>query len=279
MTNMDSEDDCYINMPEKAIESAESNPDSNELETFRQKWKSEVAAKTKKVKKITGAPPKPSQLAVAKQPDAKNYFLQGIECERSGKLDLAIRAYRMAFQLDPEIEQRMGMMLELENSISDEEPEHHASSSNALMEKFSELSLSSNNDKDSNVVSISKKPTIMHLPSELICLIFRWVASSHLDMKSVESLSETCRKFYVHARDQTIWKAACERIWGLHASRKGYANWRRMYIERPHVHLDGVYISKVTYFRQGDPTVMSANYEPFQCVEYFRYGTLLIIII
>ena len=270
--NINEDNDCSIAVPVEDAEIVYAHPESSELETFRQKWKSEVASKNKKTKKADVKPQRTQKQAHEKHSDAKSYFLQGIESERNGKMDVAIRAYRMAFQLDPEIEQRVGLMLERESSVSDEEPEHHtAISSNALMQKFSELSLSAGNDQDSKVVSTSKKPGIMHLPSELICYIFRWVASSHMDMKSIESLSETCRKFYVHARDQTIWKAACERIWGLHASRKGYADWRRMYIERPHVHLDGVYISKVTYFRQGDPTVMSPSYEPFQCVEYFRY--------
>ena len=265
-------DDSSLNMPVETVKIDDTSREvSSELETFRQHWKNEVAAKSKKTKNIVKLPETSQTQTLEKQQEAKTYFLQGIENERNGKMDRAIRSYRMAFQLDPEIEQRMGLMLEVENQQSDEEFEPHTpSSSNALVQKFNDLSLSVNTSQESNVLITCKKTNILHLPNELICYIFRWVASSHMDMKSVESMSETCRKFYVHARDQSLWKAACERIWGLHASRKGYGSWRKMYIERPHVRLDGVYISKVTYFRQGDPTVLSANYEPFQCVEYYR---------
>ena len=238
-----------------------------ELETFRQQWKSEVAAK-RKLKNPDISSHHSQTQALDSYHDARKHFLQGIESERNGDMNKAIKSYRMAVQLDPEIEQRMGSMVDYDNIVSDDEPEHHTlNDSEILVQKFSNLSLSAN---DNSIILTNSRTGIMHLPSELVCYIFRWVASSHLDMKSIESLSATCRNFYVYARDKSLWKAACERIWGLQTSRKGYSSWRRMFIERPHVHLDGVYISKVSYFRQGDPTVLSANYEPFQCVEYYR---------
>ena len=247
---------------------------SNELETFRQKWKKEVAAKyqhTTSTATVGSSSFLHSQYDVKIQ-EAERHFLQGIDCERNGQLQKAIKAYRTALQLDPEIEQRISKSQEFVDPDSDEELENNVvTSSNALVQKFSNLCISSDTNQLHGLVQLSEALHITQLPSEIICYIFRWVASSHVDMKSVESLSETCRKFYLCARDQTIWKAACERIWGTNLGQKGYGSWRRMFIDRPHVQLDGVYISKVTYFRQGDPTVMSSFYEPFQCVEYFRF--------
>lgn len=52
---------------------------------------------------------------------------------------------------------------------------------------------------------------ISKLPIELLFLIFRWVVSSDLDMRSLEMCSMVCRGFYLCARDSEIWRLACVR--------------------------------------------------------------------
>lgn len=52
---------------------------------------------------------------------------------------------------------------------------------------------------------------ISALPVEVLVYIFKWVVSSDLDMKSLEQLSAVCRGFYVCARDEEIWRIACEK--------------------------------------------------------------------
>jgi len=47
-------------------------------------------------------------------------------------------------------------------------------------------------------------------------------------------------------------------------------NWRHMFIQRPHVVFNGVYISKATYVRQGEQS-LDSFYSPWHLVEYFRY--------
>ena len=244
---------------------------SHQLETFREQWKSEVAAKNTKLQKTVEGNCSSVQSA-SNIEAAKEHFLRGIESEKIGEMNNAVKSYRIALQLDPEIEQRLSAMQEFSQQGSDDEDKDEtADDSISLLEKFSSLNLSVHNSTAS-VLSLNKSLHIMQLPSEIICHVFRCVASSHTDMKSVESLSQTCRRFYIHARDQTLWKAACERIWGPKISKKPYVDWRKMYIEKPQVRLDGVYISKVSYFRQGDPTVLNANYDPFQIVVYYRYA-------
>ncbi|XP_059144742.1 F-box only protein 9-like [Physella acuta] len=110
------------------------------------------------------------------------------------------------------------------------------------------------------------------LPIELISYILQWVVSNDLDFRSLEMFSMVCRGFYVCARDERVWKKACEKVWGINVgSLKKYGgSWRRMLIERPHLLFDGCYISKVTYVRQGEES-MDSFYRPFHLVEYFRY--------
>merc|ERR1719394_2427296 len=111
---------------------------------------------------------------------------------------------------------------------------------------------------------------ISRLPVEIIINILRWVVSSDLDLRSLEMFSMVCKGFYMCARDETVWKLACEKIWGVNlGSHKKYgASWRRMLIERPHLLFDGCYISRVTYVRQGEQG-MDQFYRPFHLVEYY----------
>ena len=51
---------------------------------------------------------------------------------------------------------------------------------------------------------------------------------------------------------------------------KEYNSWREMYVERPHPHFNGIYISRVTYVRQGEPS-MDPFYKPWHLVEYHRF--------
>lgn len=49
-----------------------------------------------------------------------------------------------------------------------------------------------------------------------------------------------------------------------------YSSWRQMYLERPRLNLDGVYISKTTYAREGERS-LDNFYKPWHLVEFYRY--------
>ncbi|CAJ0930521.1 unnamed protein product [Ranitomeya imitator] len=94
------------------------------------------------------------------------------------------------------------------------------------------------------------------LPMEVLMYIFRWVVSSELDLRSLEQLSLVCKGFYICARDPEIWRLACLKVWGRSCVKMvPYITWRQMFLERPRVRCDGVYISKTTYIRQGEQSL------------------------
>lgn len=102
--------------------------------------------------------------------------------------------------------------------------------------------------------------------------IFRWVVSSDLDLRSLEQLSQVCRGFYICARDPEIWRLACLKVWGRSCIKLvPYTSWREMFLERPRVRFDGVYISKTTYIRQGEQS-LDGFYRAWHQVEYYRYN-------
>lgn len=49
-----------------------------------------------------------------------------------------------------------------------------------------------------------------------------------------------------------------------------YSDWRSMYLQRPRINFDGVYISKSSYARAGERS-LDNFYQPWHLVEYYRY--------
>lgn len=113
---------------------------------------------------------------------------------------------------------------------------------------------------------------ISALPNEVILLILRFVISQELDLRSIESFAGTCRWYYNLARSPQIWQAACQKVWPdlkVKPNISGWLGWRGMYINRPHLRFDGVYVSRIKYYREGE---QSANLCcTLQTVVYHRF--------
>ncbi|KAL5013327.1 hypothetical protein ScPMuIL_007597 [Solemya velum] len=256
--------------------SEEEPPDPRrELEHFRQQWQEELKRHTamlssQRESKLARKPVSNDE----KEEQAKLFFLQGVKAEQCGALYEAIQFYRRAMQLVPDIESKIDFDLtrgprvrqESENSISSLDFELEDED---LLQRFSKFQ----NDEQ-EICSTVTKQNSMHisaLPVELLNYIFKWVVSSELDMKSLENISEVCRGFYLCARDDELWRLACLRVWGVNCGkRKQYGTWRNMFIERPHLHYNGCYISRTSYVRQGEKS-LDNFYRPWHIVEYYRY--------
>ncbi|CAG5134554.1 unnamed protein product [Candidula unifasciata] len=254
---------------------------NSQLEVFRQQWQDELQQKPGS----RGQSPKSSVnegnnvCLKAKQAndienEARAFFLQGMQAEDDGMLNEAIFYYRKALQLVPDIESRLGNVLNRgpkDRAIQDtESPMEKSDLEEDLLVHLQHMKL-----KDEALCQPEYEQKMTHiscLPVELIVYILHWVVSNDLDLRSLEMFSLVCRGFYVCARDERVWKKACEKIWGVNLgnSKRYNGSWRRMMIERPHLLFDGCYISKVTYIRQGEQG-MDSFYRPFHLVEYFRY--------
>jgi F-box protein 9 len=106
---------------------------------------------------------------------------------------------------------------------------------------------------------------------ELLSYILKWIVSNDLDIHSLEQVSHVCRGFYLCARDEELWRLVCTKIWGKNCGRPtSFGSYREMYINRPHLRFNGCYISKSSYFRDGEKS-LDQCYRPYHIVEYFRY--------
>jgi F-box protein 9 len=220
--------------------------------------------------------------------------------ERRGKLYDAVACYRKATQLVPDIEFRVfrseqkrqeaagsatgdrpnqGMNRKSRNSRTESEGQGEDFLQEDLVLKLSRLTV----DDQGNFYLCRRENeetrTQAHfsdMPYEVVVHILKWVVSDQLDIRSLEQMAMVCRGFYLASRDPCIWKAACTRIWGgpkIEPSLfTGYGNnWRTMFIERPRLNFNGVYISRTSYIRQGEASFQDLTYRPCYLVEYYRY--------
>ncbi|KAL8578836.1 hypothetical protein ACOMHN_022129 [Nucella lapillus] len=256
---------------EEEEEDSESNSSNlrEELQEFRERWQQELHEGLP-----TGSQDdqesQDSRRKVEEQ--AKALFTQGMQAEQDGALYEAIQYYRRATQLVPNIESKIDFF-QNESSRERQDSESSIDGSSELEEDLIER-IERVHVKDSGFCQPEYKQRGAHissLPNEVLMYIFRWVISSQLDMRSLEMLAQVCRGFYLFARDESLWKAACVKIWGKHCgSSKKFGGWRNMFIQRPHLLFNGCYISRVTYVRQGEQGV-DTFYRPFHVVAYYRF--------
>lgn len=110
---------------------------------------------------------------------------------------------------------------------------------------------------------------ILVLPNELQLVIFAF-----LDVKYLEACSTTCRTWYIIARDEGLpqFQRLCVKTWACTTTAifEAYqCDWRNMFLHRPRLREDGIYISRNHYLRPG--VTEGSYYQPVHEVVYFRY--------
>ncbi|XP_077487937.1 F-box only protein 9 isoform X1 [Amblyomma americanum] len=209
---------------------------------------------------------------------AKQIYLKGVSAERSGRMQDAISHYRRALQIVPDIEFRLAnsnvWSVDEESSGSETECEDNESpcDNDDPMPLHQRIKIKTSSANVCSVAWEQKATHISDLPREVFMFILRWVVSSDLDILSLESVSKVCRGFYLCARDPELWHMACVRTWGEDCGQLNqYDSWREMYICRPRICYNGVYINRTTYVRHGESSFQDSTYRPCFLVEYFRY--------
>lgn len=244
-----------------------------ELSAFRAQWMSELlpSAGCRVVKGRSHA----SELQrrqEAQEEKARELFLRAVDEEENGSVYEAIKYYRRAMQIVPDIEFRINYT---RSPDPDEEGNLEGSEGDIddLLSYFMQQ-LTLQGSSQTICEPENEATTQVHisvLPREVLMYIFRWVVSSDLDMRALEQLSLVCRGFYICARDPEIWRLACLRVWGRGCTKVlPFSSWRDMFLERPRVRFDGLYISKITYIRQGEES-LDGFYRAWHQVEYYRY--------
>uniref|UniRef100_A0AAQ6ALJ5 F-box only protein 9 n=1 Tax=Amphiprion ocellaris TaxID=80972 RepID=A0AAQ6ALJ5_AMPOC len=178
-----------------------------ELNAFRAQWMSELkpnsGASGTSDRMLRAKGLKRTQ-DIAREEKATELFLRAVQEEQDGAFYEAIKFYRMAMQLVPDIEFKVNYNRPpdadrvggdyMEDSDADGEIED-------LLAYFEQqLTLESAFPKICNPELEMTQVHISALPREILMYIFRWVVSSDLDMRALEQLSLVCRGFYICAR-------------------------------------------------------------------------------
>ncbi|KAG1047169.1 hypothetical protein G6F46_004143 [Rhizopus delemar] len=244
---------------------------------------------------------KAESLTLEKAPiTAMDHYVLAVDNERQGKIGKALDSYRRAFKLDPDIvhaykrHYQTAILPKLHESLpsakEEEKFKHIVPICNEyvpptatlpkdvlspLIEEFSQQDTSYIPRLDYKTVAIAK------LPGEIMLYLLRYLALHSLS--TIPQFALTCKRFFLYTREPSIWQYASVHIFRLPSmtleESKDYqvskvmqqynGQWLRMYIDRPRIRYDGVYISTCHYIRQG--TSETAWNQPIHFVTYYRY--------
>ncbi|KAF8479810.1 hypothetical protein DFH94DRAFT_631706 [Russula ochroleuca] len=218
--------------------------------------------------------------------DALEVYSRAVKHEQAGELDDALRLYRQAFRTDSNVdrlyhlrEQRTTRTLEalaLTATTAEENVENKAAvlvnaQSNSVVPKPPSSAPHPEQQVSGLLADIlagfpiplSFEPedervslVLQRLPDELLVYIL-----SYLGAAAIERFALVSRKARVITLDATIWRSFVETIYRPPQISpnetlddildKHSSDYRRVYVERPRVRLDGVYIAVCHYIRHG----------------------------
>lgn len=137
----------------------------------------------------------------------------------------------------------------------------------SVFESKAKISAQANSSNtNSNVFKLSFGKTsetdlLTKLPEDVLESVL--VRLGEMNLGSLEIASNASRSLFLACRQESLWKRLSPTSSVVNDS------WRLYLIMHPHFRTDGIYISKITYFRQGYQE--SAISQPSHLVTYYRY--------
>uniref|UniRef100_A0A5S6QY22 1-acyl-sn-glycerol-3-phosphate acyltransferase n=1 Tax=Trichuris muris TaxID=70415 RepID=A0A5S6QY22_TRIMR len=260
--------------------------ENSELATFRRAWRAEFTHRNFESSGRQRDPylEKASCENGAESGSAIRLFEAGIAHEREGRMQQAVRCYKQAMHIYPDVEKMVflnsrittGLSLKaIEESgliASNKSSDEGTCVSTEELVKNIEEQLEHEGKRGYCEAEETQEGTHMSiLPPELILQVFRWVVSSDLDVQQLEQLSLVCRGFYILTRRHELWRSMCNRVWGEQlGSWTPFSSWRDMFINRCRPSFSGLYVSKISYPRMGENSFNTPLYRPWHKVVYFR---------
>nr|AAH45996.1 F-box protein 9 [Danio rerio] len=188
----------------------ENTGDSNlqmELSAFRAKWMSELQPSSGGQRSFSRNAELRRRQETAKEEKARELFLKAVEEEQNGAVYEAIKYYKSAMQLVPDIEFKINYSRtpDPERGGSYLESSENNREIDDLLTYFQhQLTLGNDAMKLCEHETETSQVHISALPFEVLMYIFRWVVSCDLDLRALEQLSLVCRGFYICARDPLV---------------------------------------------------------------------------
>ncbi|KAK9720089.1 hypothetical protein K7432_004350 [Basidiobolus ranarum] len=238
-----------------------------------------------------------SQALQTKPLDCLEYYIRAVSYEKQGNLNAALLNYRLAFKLNPYADDLYKQYCQEQNSMevqkskSDNKEEFQFERHIQIGEDYEAIHAEHPDAKefedplkdllqDMKQMNLSYSPLdpdkavhIAILPDELVLFLFKNLLLQ--DIQSIGRLGRSCKKFLMLTRDSAIWKFGCQVFFKdpldkeMYMLKRYHQSWRQMYIDRPRLRLDGVYISTCYYLRQGSAENVWS--QPVHMITYYRY--------
>lgn len=188
--------------------------------------------------------------------------------------------YNRAYKLDPDVELHINYdteeLVKKEEAVKEQTPP--VRKNNPLdMELYSHIQNAVADSKNVNieaknpstsanifVISCTQKNNLLdELPEDVLDKVLECLGATNLP--SLETVSNASRALYLACRKESLWRALCF----TKKLSQNVDSWRYQYIMKPRFRTDGLYISKITYFRQG--YAENSMNLPTHLVTYYRY--------
>ncbi|NWT42571.1 FBX9 protein, partial [Chroicocephalus maculipennis] len=243
----EAEEDCHSDLvrTDDNERSGEANLQA-ELQMFRAQWMFELAPGMSS-SGLEPLPCRPSSRGpglksvdarvkqeIAKEEKAKELFLKAVEEEQNGALYEAIKFYRLAMQLVPDIEFKITYT---------RSPDGDGVGKRCVEDNKED-------DKMADLLTEFQQQLALQESSVKLCQPEVDVSQTHISAKQGLWQSYGVCFFLIFTRDPEIWHQVCLKIWGRSCNKLvPYASWREMFLERPRVRFDGkVYFWKSVFF-------------------------------
>uniref|UniRef100_A0A4W5QUQ8 F-box protein 9 n=1 Tax=Hucho hucho TaxID=62062 RepID=A0A4W5QUQ8_9TELE len=230
-----------------------------ELNVFRAQWMSELKPNSGSNGGNRGLSSRAADLKrkqeLAREEKARELFLKAVEEEENGAVYEAIKYYRRAMQIVPDIEFKINYS---------RSPDPDGGNENDMDGEIEDL------------LAYFHQQLTLQDNSLKICVPEVDMAQMHISADDFIQSDLVMRAYILRMgdyflRDSEIWRSACLRAWGRSCTKLvPFNSWREMFLERPRVRFDGVYISKTAYIRQGEES-LDGFYRAWHQVEYYRY--------
>ncbi|KAL6941395.1 hypothetical protein ACO0RG_002525 [Hanseniaspora osmophila] len=219
----------------------------------------------------------------------------GFSKEQQGSMTDAIKYYRQALRLNPDVESTYRKKVQHEIKVNKELQELKVRENQELVKRLQSTENNDNKEKTSDDEEVILKPCLLFemLPNELLMSICEQVMC--LSGETWVNLSQTCsflnkisfldnsrifeklaRKIYPHQfYDYTLFRrlspVETQNINQLQLESFNY-DYRKMLRERPFIKFEGIYISVNNYLRHGSiPEGSSSLLNPIHMITYYRY--------
>jgi F-box protein 9 len=204
-------------------------------------------------------------------------FEDAVDREHAGKLSDAVSLYREAFRLNEKVDKLYREKYYSKHKYKKPIVSSNGCSDECFVSTFDNLNLNQGNE---DVLC-----PLMAVPVEILSHILAILAVE--DLSSFTKFTYTCKKIaYVAYTTENIWKHLClrefehqhytpnviEELGGgdeeLAVFKLWKGSWRKMYLDRPRIRFNGIYISTCNYLRPGAGQTWSV---PVHMVTYYRY--------